>query len=81
MLDRMLKLNNENYEIWKILMEAMLVHKQLYKVMLGLAPRPIRPPNAMQAWDWKNQEAYTEMQLAIEWDQLSHMTADDASEI
>src|SRR5260370_24036658 len=31
----MMKLNNENYEIWKILMEAILVHKQLHNVTLG----------------------------------------------
>src|SRR5258707_15560589 len=35
----------------------------------------------MRAWDWKNQEAWAELQLAVEWDQLAHMTAEDASEI
>src|SRR5258708_38833497 len=77
----MMKLNNENYEIWKILMEAILIRKQLRDVALGWMPRPARPPNAVQAWDWKNQEAWAELQLAVEWDQLAHMTAKDASEI
>src|SRR5258707_3580255 len=82
MLDKsMMKLNNENYEIWKILMEAILVRKQLCDVALGWTLRPAGPPNAVQAWDWKNQEARAELQLAVEWDQLAHMTAKDASEI
>jgi hypothetical protein len=77
----MLKLNNENYEIWKILMEAILVCKQLREVTIGLLQRPAGPPNAVRAWDRKNQEARAELQLAVEWDQLLHMTAHDASEI
>jgi len=76
-----MKLNNENYEIWKILMEAILIHKQLCNVALGWTPRPARPPNAMWVWDRKNQEAQAELQLAVEWDQLVHMTAKDALEI
>jgi hypothetical protein len=36
----MMKLNNENYEIWKILMEAILVRKQLHDVALGVTARP-----------------------------------------
>ncbi len=50
----MMKLNNENYEIWKILMEAILVHKQLHDVTLGWTPRLARLPNAVQVWDQKN---------------------------
>src|SRR5258708_4384380 len=81
MSDKSMKLNNENYEIWKILMEAILVCKQLHDVALGWTPRLARPPNAMWAWDQKNQEAQAKLQLAIEWDQLAHMTAEDALEI
>ena len=77
----MMKLNNENYEIWKILMEAILIHKQLYDVTLGWTLRLAGLPNAVQVWDWKNQEARAKLQLAVEWDQLAHMTAEDASEI
>ena len=77
----MMKLNNENYEIWKILMEAILVRKQLREVALGLALRPVGPPNAVRSWDRKNQEARAELQLAVEWDQLAHMTAEIASDI
>ena len=62
-------------------MEAILVHKQLREVGLGLTPRPVGPPNAVRAWEWKNQEARAELQLAVEWDQLAHMTAEIASEI
>ena len=64
----MMKLNNENYEIWKILMEAILVHKQLHKVGLGLTPRPAGPSNAVHSWDQKNQEARAKLQLAVKWD-------------
>src|SRR5260370_41006097 len=77
----MMKLNNENYEIWKILMQAILVHKQLRNVALGGTPRPAGPPNAVRVWDRKNQEARAELQLAVEWDQLAHMTANAASDI
>ncbi len=43
--------------------------------------RPAGPPNAVWVWDRKNQEACTELQLAIKWDQLSHMMAANALEI
>ena len=67
MLDKsMMKLNYENYEIWKILMEAILIHKQLHNITLGWMLRLAGPPNAMWAWDWKNQKAQAELQLAIE---------------
>ena len=62
-------------------MEAILVRKQLRDVALGWMPRPARPPNAMWAWDRKNQEARAKLQLAVKWDQLAHMTVEDASEI
>ena len=62
-------------------MEAILVCKQLHNVALGWTLRPAGPPNAMQAWDQKNQEAWAKLQLAIKWDQLAHMTAEDTSEI
>jgi hypothetical protein len=77
----MMKLNNENYKIWKLLMEAVLIRKQLREVVLGLTPRPTGPPNAIKAWDRKNTEARAELQLAVEWDQLAHMTAPVALEI
>jgi hypothetical protein len=77
----MMKLNNENYEIWKILMEAILVRKQLCEVRLGLMLRPIGQPNTVRAWDRKNQEARAKLQLAVEWDQLVHTTAKIASDI
>ncbi len=77
----MMKLNNENYKIWKILMEAILICKQLRNVTLGWMPRLAGLPNAVWAWDRKNQEAQAELQLAVKWDQLVHMTAKDTSEI
>lgn len=77
----MMKLNNENYEIWKISMKAILIHKQLREVAIGLLQRSLGPPNAVWVWDRKNREARAELQLAVEWDQLLHMIAHDASEI
>ena len=35
----------------------------------------------MRAWDQKNQEARAELQLAVEPDQLAHMTAELTPEI
>src|SRR5258708_40066069 len=61
----MMKLNNENYEIWKILMEAILIRKQLRDIALGWMLRLAGPPNVVWAWDWKNQEARAKLQLAI----------------
>ena len=76
-----MKLNNENYKIWKILMEAMLVHKQLRDITLGVIDHPTRGQSAIRAWDQKNQEAHAELQLAVEPDQLAHMTAELALQI
>ena len=49
--------------------------------MLGLTLRPTGPPNAVQAWDWKNAEAHAELHLAVKWDQLVHMTPTNTLEI
>ena len=62
-------------------MEAILVHKQLHEVRLGLMPRPVGLPNTVRAWEQKNQEAHTELQLAVEWDQLVDTTAEITSDI
>jgi hypothetical protein len=77
----MMKLNNKNYEIWKILIEAILVHKQLYDIALGVTNHPTGGQSTIRAWDQKNQEARTELQLAVELDQLAHMTAELTSQI
>jgi len=45
----MIKLNNKNYEIWKILMKAILVRKQLCDIALGITTLPTAGQNAMHA--------------------------------
>ncbi len=77
----MIKLNNENYKIWKILMEAILIYKQLHNIALGVTAHPTRGQNTIHAWDQMNQKAYAKLQLAIKLDQLVHMTAKLALEI
>ncbi|KAF7365722.1 Retrovirus-related Pol polyprotein from transposon TNT 1-94 [Mycena venus] len=79
----MTKLTNENYEIWRILMEAVFVRKNVRDVAVGTIPRPSTGPNskAVRDWDRQNAEARAEMILAVEVDQLAHMTAGTAHEI
>ncbi|KAK6966374.1 hypothetical protein R3P38DRAFT_2477732, partial [Favolaschia claudopus] len=68
------KLNNENYEIWRILMEAVFTRRN---VRLGITAMPTTGPNSKAVKDWNRQsaEARAEMILSVEVDQLAHMTA------
>jgi hypothetical protein len=79
----MMKLNNENYEIWRVLMEAVLTRKGLHEVALGITPRPATGPNspAGKAWEKKNIEARAEMILSVDVEQLAHMRGADAIDV
>jgi hypothetical protein len=79
----MLKLTADNYEVWRILMEAVFTRKNVLDVAVGTTPRPTTGPNskAVKDWDRKSAEARAEMILAVEIDQLAHMTASTAPEV
>ena len=62
-------------------MEAILVYKQLHDIALGVTAHPTGGQNTIHAWNQKNQKAYAKLQLAMESDQLAHMTAELTSEI
>jgi hypothetical protein len=78
-----LKLTNENYDVWSILIEAVFTRRNVRDVALGITPRPTTGPNSkgVKDWDRQNAEARAEMILAVEVDQLAHMTAPTAYEI
>jgi hypothetical protein len=78
-----LKLTNDNYVIWRILMEAVLTCRNVHDVALGITPRPTTGPNSKGVKDWDRQsaEARAEMILAVEVDQLAHMSAPTAYEV
>ncbi|KAF9032491.1 hypothetical protein BDZ89DRAFT_882396, partial [Hymenopellis radicata] len=77
------KLNNSNYEIWRILIGAIFTRKNVHDVAVGTTPRPLTGPNSAttRAWVRKNEEAKAEMILAVEVDQLPHMTGADAFDV
>ena len=53
----MTKLTNENYEIWRILIEAMFVQRNIHDVAVGITPRPMTRPNSKAVHDWDRQSA------------------------
>ncbi|KAI0700324.1 hypothetical protein BC835DRAFT_1207470, partial [Cytidiella melzeri] len=77
------KLNNKNYEVWCVLMEALMTQKGIKEVGVGDTPMPLTGPNlvAGRAWTRKNAEARAEMILHVEVDQLAHMTSTVVSEV
>ncbi|KAK0215305.1 hypothetical protein EDD85DRAFT_798619 [Armillaria nabsnona] len=78
-----LKLSNENYEVWRILMLALFVRKGVKDVAIGDVEWPLTSPNlnAGKAWQRKNDEALAEMILNVEVNQLAHMTSDIALKV
>ncbi len=78
-----IKLTNDNYEIWRVLIEAVFTRKNVHDVAVGLTPCPLIGPNSkgVKEWDRKSAEACTKMILAVEVDQLTHMTAPTAVEV
>jgi len=77
------KLNNKNYEIWAVLIYAILMHKGLAEVATRESPMPTTGPNstAGKAWNCKNTEAHAEIILVVETDQLAYISAQTAAEI
>jgi hypothetical protein len=79
----MLKLTADNYEVWRVLMEAVFTRKNVLDVAVGTTLWPTTGPNskAVKDWDQKSAEARAEMILAVEINQLAHMTAPTAPEV
>jgi gag-polypeptide of LTR copia-type/Zinc knuckle len=77
------KLSNENYEVWRVLMEALLTWKGLLDVGTGVTSPPTTGLNSstMRSWQKKNAEARAKMILHVEADQLPHMTSSATAEI
>ena len=76
------KLDNKNYEVWKILIQALLTRKSVEEV-LDAASVPTYGPNSSvtKAWMKKDALARAELILHVEPDQLAHMTGSHAHEI
>jgi len=70
------KLLNENYEVWRVLMEALLTRKSLLEIATRVTPEPTTGLNSSATCSWlkKNAEARAKMILHVEVDQLPHMT-------
>ncbi|THG93073.1 hypothetical protein EW026_g8058 [Hermanssonia centrifuga] len=70
------KLNDTNFVKWSILIEALLVKKNLFDVVSGEEGRPLGSDNtkAVKAWKRRLQKAKLELLLNIELNQLSHTT-------
>lgn len=77
------KLSNENYEIWRIMEEAIFLRRNVHDVATGVTLMPATGPNSKGVKDWKRKddEARAELILSVEPDQLAHMTASTAYEI
>ncbi len=78
-----IKLTNDNYEIWRVLIKAVFTRKNVHDIAVGLTPRPLTGPNSkgVKEWDRKSAKACAEMILAVKVDQLAHMTAPTAVEV
>lgn len=77
------KLNQTNFEVWIVLIEALLTRKGLEGVALGEVEKPLTGPNSKGVRDWerKNKEARAEIILHVEEDQISHCVSLVASEV
>lgn len=77
------KLNDSNYWVWKVLMKAMLVRKNLWDVVDGSETRPSGSANtkAVRSFNRKQAEAVAEITLALDSSQLSFISSDDPKEV
>ena len=78
-----MKLNEENYGDWSMMMEAVLIRKQLWDIMNGEKMRPMGSDNsaAIRNFTWKQAEAHAELVLAVESLQLPHLWNSDPAKI
>jgi hypothetical protein len=78
-----MKLNEENYGDWSMMMEAILVRKQLWDIVNGEKTRPMGSENsaAVKGFIRKQAEARAELVLAVESSQLPHLRNSDPAKI
>jgi len=50
--DSHIKLNNKNYEIWVVIMRAILTRKGFTEVATGELPKPTTGPNSVAGKAW-----------------------------
>ena len=79
----MMKLNEENYGDWSMMMEAVLVRKQLWDIVNGEKTRPMGSENSalVKSFIKKQAEARAELVLAVESSQLPHLRNSDPAKI
>jgi hypothetical protein len=77
------KLNETNYADWSMLMEAVLVRKQLWEVVNGERERPMGSENstAVRSFVRKQAEARAEIVLHVETSQLPYVQKVDPAQI
>ena len=73
------KLGEENYPVWKVYMEAMLVRKSLMDIVDGTKVMPMGSPGSKAVITFKRAqaEAHTEIILCLEPSQLPHARSAD----
>ena len=78
-----MKLNEINYADWSMMMEAVLVRKQLWDVVNGEKTKPMGSENSsvVKSFIRKQAEARAELVLAVESSQLPHLRNADPSKI
>jgi hypothetical protein len=77
------KLNDENYADWKMMMEALLVRKQLWDIVSGEKTKPLGSVTSapVKAFIRKQAEARAELVLQVETSQLPHLRNEDPVKI
>lgn len=77
------KLNEGNYADWSMMMEALLVRKQLWEIVNGEKTRPTGSDNSapVRAFIRKQAEARAEIVLHVESSQLPHLRNSDPAKI
>ena len=78
-----MKLNEENYGDWSMMMEAILVRKQLWDIVNGEKTRPLGSENSAPIKNFirKQAKARAELVLAVKSLQLLHLHSSDPAKI
>ena len=78
-----MKLNEENYGDWSMMMEAILVRKQLWDIVNGEKTRPLGSENSAPIKNFirKQAKARAELVLAVKSSQLPHLCNSDPAKI
>ena len=78
-----MKLNQENYGDWSMMMEAILVRKQLWDIVTGGKTRPVGSENSTCVKNFvrKQAKACAELVLGVKSSQLPHLHNSDPAKI